>query len=306
MARPRKALKTIVQAAAAQLLRLVPGSAALRWKRDLRDAAWLAQADAVVVSFPKSGRTFVRAMLARLFQVKFGVDERRLLDFPTLRRAPRGVPRLLFIHAGDAMRRPEQIRVDERDYGGLPVALLARHPADAAVSRYFQLKYRSRDKARRQLAELPLKDFVWTRKGGIPSIVEYLNQWARVARTIVRYEDFLIEPEATLAALAEAVELEVTPEQIADAAEFGSFDRLKQREREGYFHSSRLQPAKPGEERSHKVRKGGSGGYRTHLGEVEAERIDAYIADHLDPIFGYGAAEEPKAAPRRKRKQAKV
>ena len=66
--------------------------------------AWLADADAVVVSFPKAGRTFVRAMLARLFQLKFGIDERRLLDFPSLRRAARGVPRLLFVHGGDAMR----------------------------------------------------------------------------------------------------------------------------------------------------------------------------------------------------------
>src|SRR6266576_7018153 len=96
-------LKAFAQAAAAQVLRLVPGSAALRWKRDLRDASWLADADAVLVSFPKSGRTFVRAMLARLYQRRFGIDERNLLDFPSLRKAAPGVPRLLFAHAGDAM-----------------------------------------------------------------------------------------------------------------------------------------------------------------------------------------------------------
>src|SRR3982751_2197551 len=97
----RNALKTLALSAAAQALRLVPGSAAPRWKRDLRDAAWLADADAVVISFPKSGRTFVRAMLARLFQLKFGIDERKLLDFPSLKHA--GLLRLLFVHAGDAM-----------------------------------------------------------------------------------------------------------------------------------------------------------------------------------------------------------
>src|SRR5438270_14028153 len=102
-------VKKFAQAAAAQVLRLVPGSAALGWKRDLRDAAWLAEADAVVVSFPKSGRTFVRAMLAHMFQAKFGLDERRLLDFPSLRRAAPEVPRLLFVHAGDAMRAPDEI-----------------------------------------------------------------------------------------------------------------------------------------------------------------------------------------------------
>src|SRR5690349_25144970 len=94
----------LARSAAAQFLRLVPGSAALRIKRDLRDAAWLSEADAVIVSYPKSGRTFVRAMLARLIKRRFGIDERSLLEFPSLRRAGNGVPRVLFSHGGDAMR----------------------------------------------------------------------------------------------------------------------------------------------------------------------------------------------------------
>jgi hypothetical protein len=297
--RGRNPLKTLAQGAAAQVLRLVPGSAALRWKRDLRDAAWLADADAVVVSFPKSGRTFVRAMLARLFQLKFGIDERKLLDFASLRRGKRGVPRLLFVHAGDAMRKPHEIRVDGPDYAHCKVLLLARHPADVAVSRYHHLKHRSRDRARKTLAEQPLEAFVWTEKGGIPSIVKYLNAWAEIAGTIVRYEDFHAEPEKTLGTLAEAVGLEVTLAQIVDAANFGSFENLKRLEREGYFASSRLKPAKEGDEQSQKVRSGGSGGYRARLGEVEAARIDTYIAEHLDPVFGYGAPRVRK--PRRKK-----
>src|SRR5947209_10767373 len=116
MGRSANPVKTFALAAAAQVLRLVPGSAALKWKRGLRDAAWLADADAVVVSFPKSGRTFVRAMLARLFQLKFGIGERKLLDFPRLKGAGHGVPRLLFVHAGDAMREPDEIHVEAADY----------------------------------------------------------------------------------------------------------------------------------------------------------------------------------------------
>ena len=38
-------------------------------KRERRDRRMLATADAVIVSFPKSGRTWVRAMLSRLFQI---------------------------------------------------------------------------------------------------------------------------------------------------------------------------------------------------------------------------------------------
>src|SRR5690349_2506968 len=123
-------LKNLARRSAAQLLRLLPGSAALRMKRDLRDAAWLSEADAVVISYPKSGRTFVRAMLARLYKRKFGIDERSLLEFPSLKRTLNGAPRVLFSHGGDAMRRPNEIHVDARDYQNKKVVLIARHPGD--------------------------------------------------------------------------------------------------------------------------------------------------------------------------------
>jgi hypothetical protein len=266
----------------------VPGSAALRLKRDLRDAAWLSEADAVVVSYPKSGRTFVRAMLARLYQRRFGIDERSLLEFPMLLRAPAEAPRVLFTHAGDTMRRPDQIHLDPSDYPGKKVVLIARHPGDIAVSRYHHLKHRSRDTARQRLAEQPLDSFVWAEQGGIPSIVTFLNQFAALPGvTIIRYEDFLGAPAQSLRRLAEAVGLEVGDDDVADAVAFGSLPNLRQLEREGYFTSSRLRRARKGDAQSGKVRSGTSGGYRAQLGGQAAARIDDYVRDKLDPRLGY-------------------
>lgn len=273
-------------------MRSVPGAVALRIRRDLRDSSWLRHADAVIISFPKSGRTFVRAMLSRLFQRSFGIDERNLLEFPMLRRAAPEVPRLLFTHAGDAMRGPEQIHVDAEDYAHARVVLLARHPGDVAVSRHHHLRHRSRGRARRRLAEQPLELFIWDEHGGIPSIVRFMNLWAELSRQrkdvgIVRYEDFLADPHATLKNLAAQVGLKVTKADVDDAVDFAQFGNLQEREREGYFSSARLQPSKRGDSRSSKVRAGGSGGYRKRLDAVEAQKVDRYIAEHLDPVFGY-------------------
>lgn len=286
------ALRDIIDDVTVQALRLVPGSGARRARRDLRDAAWLRHADVVLISFPKSGRTFVRAMLSRLLQRKFGIDERRLLEFPMLRKAAAEVPRLLFTHAGDAMRTADEIRLDPADYKHCRVVLLARHPGDVAVSRYHHLKHRSRDRARRRLAEQSLETFVWSDQGGIPAIVSFMNQWAELARKrecvgIVRYEDFLTDPRATLNDLANKIGLEVSSKDIEDAAEFGALDNLKQREREGYFQSSRLQAAKKGDDASYKVRSGSSGGYRKRLQPDNAARVDTFVAANLDPVFGY-------------------
>ena len=278
--------------AGVQLLRALPGTLALRMRRDLRDAAWLRHADVVIISFPKSGRTFVRAMLSRLFQRRFNIDERKLLEFPALRKAAPEVPRLLFTHAGDAMRRPDQIRLDPKDYAHCRVVLLARHPGDVAVSRHHHLKHRSRGRARRRLAEQSLELFIWDEHGGIPSIVRFMNLWAELSRqrkdvAIVRYEDFLIDPHATLKNLAKQIGLKVTKADVDDAVDFADFGNLKQREREGYFTSARLQPASPGDKQSSKVRVGGSGGYRKRLEAREARKIDKYVAENLDPCFGY-------------------
>lgn len=279
-----ESLVTLAMRSAHQLLRLVPGTISLR--RDLRDAAWLREADVVVVSFPKSGRTFVRAMLARLYQRRFDIDERRLLEFPVLRRAPRAVPRLLFTHAGDAMRDPNCI--DRSAYSGRKVVLLARHPADVAVSRYYHLKHRSRDPARRRLARQPLDTFVWAEQGGLPSIVAFLNLFASIPGvTILRFEDFVAHPGQSLTELAAAIGLSVEPSDIADAVAFGSLPNLKEREQAGYFTSSRLRRARKNDEKSGKVRSGKIGGYRKELSGDVADRIDSYVRDNLDPRFGY-------------------
>jgi len=302
----RRSLGAILKSAASQLLRLVPGTVPLR--RDLRDSAWLSEADAVVVSFPKSGRTFVRAMLARLYQRRFGIDERGLLEFPMLRRAPAEAPRVLFTHAGDAMRPPEDIRIDPSDYSHAKLVLIARHPGDIAVSRYFHLKHRSRDPARRELTEQPLERFIWTDSGGIPSIVAFLNQFARVPGvTIIRYADFVNEPEVALQRLAKAIGLEVTREDIADAVQFASLPNLKAREKEGYFTSARLRPSRRGDEKSGKVRSGAVGGYRD-LPADSVAKIDSYVRDNLDRSLGYSSVRTRTASPmsRNKRKGAQA
>jgi hypothetical protein len=276
--------KSLGLIAAYQMLRAVPGTREFR--RGLRDSAWLSEADATVVSFPKSGRTYVRAMLARLYQRRFGIDERALLEFPLLRRGPEAAPRLFFTHAGDAMRRPDEISIDPSDYAHTRLVLLARHPGDIAISRYHHLQHRSSNRARKQLAEQPLEAFIWTEQGGIPSIVHFLNQFARIPGImIIEYESFLLDPAKALTKLASGIWLDVTREDIDDAVEFALLSNLRKLEREGYFTSSRLRRHRKDDDKSGKVRNGSSGSYRTDLSPGEAGLVESYLHEHLDARF---------------------
>jgi len=271
------------------------------WKRDRRDRRLLSRADAVVVSFPKSGRTWVRAMLSRLCQLEWGLPETALLEFDNLHARNPAIPRVLFTHDVDAMVPAAKIPADKSHYAGRRVILLARHPADIAVSRYFHLKHRSRDRARRRLAALPLAEFVWTEFGGLPAIVTFLNHWAAAARkdpgiTIQRYEDFKADTGAALALMAGKLGIPADAAAVNDAVEFASFQNLKKKEAEGFFDNDRLRPRKAGEAASFKVRSGKAGGWLAQFDPADAARIADYIDRNLDPVFGYGGGPAPEGA----------
>lgn len=269
----------------------------LALKRDVRDRLRLARADAAFVSFPKSGRTYVRVMLSHLYQRRFGIDPRSLLEFDNYHRIEPSIPRILFTHDGDSLRRTDEFSADKSAYARAKVVLLARHPLDLIVSRYFHLKHRSRDATRRSLAELPIERFAWTELGGVPSIVAFLNAWAKGGRSlkdylVLSYEGFRTEPGVSLAQLASFFGVPAEPEDIDEAVKFASFDNLKAKERDGYFASDRIGARQGGEAQSFKVREGAVSGYRRHFDPEERRRLERYVDDNLDPVFRYRSQNE--------------
>ena len=93
-------------------------SAAARW---LYRRRWRERADVVVVSFPKAGRTWLRALLVGAFRHHFGLvtwdaSGESLLDLRALRADPR-IPRIRFKH-DDApqLKRPEELVRDKGEY----------------------------------------------------------------------------------------------------------------------------------------------------------------------------------------------
>ncbi len=268
------------------------------WRLDRRDRRLLANADAVVISFPKSGRTWVRVMLSRLCQTAFDLPEDTLLWFARdlAKPKPSGspVPQILFSHDINAMTPTHRISADKSHYAGLPLALLSRHPADVAVSRYYHLKHRSPDPARRWLARGTLQDFVWTDFGGLPAIVTWLNHWAAATRahpefTIFRYEDLRSQPQEHLLRLATHLGIPATPETVQEAVDFAAFESLKNKEAEGFFQQSQMRPGRSRSAQSFKVRSGKVGGWPDNFSADEVAEIEALISDRLDPVFGYDA-----------------
>ena len=112
-----------------------------RWLRGREDWRKLRLADAVAVSFGKSGRTWLRVLLSRVYQLQHGLGERAVIGFDNLHYQTGAVPKIMFTH-DNYVKDYTGHRETKEDFYDKKVIFLARDPRDVAVSQYFQWKYR--------------------------------------------------------------------------------------------------------------------------------------------------------------------
>lgn len=98
----------------------------------------------MVLSRAKSGRTWLRAMLSRLYQQRHGLDEAQLLEFDNFHEQNAEIPRFYFTH-GQYLRERFEDTDWCRSFGDRHIVFLVRNPCDVAVSEYFQSTRRASD-----------------------------------------------------------------------------------------------------------------------------------------------------------------
>ena len=79
--------KKLTRAAILYLLFFLPKERKIaieRWVRGREQFKKLQRADFVIVSYGKSGRTWLRVMLSRFFQVRYGLSDKQLIGFDNL------------------------------------------------------------------------------------------------------------------------------------------------------------------------------------------------------------------------------
>ena len=280
-----------------------------RWLRGREQFKKLQAADVVVVSFGKSGRTWLRVMLSRVYQLKHKLSTRNILGFDNLHYRNRAIPKIFFTH--DNYIKDYTGQSDSKaDFYTKKVVLLARDPRDVAVSQFFQWKFRMKPEKKvlneypTQEQDVPIFDFVMDPGAGLPKIMAFMNLWAEEIPhlkhfLLVRYEDLKANPHQTLNDLLGFMDTPATDEQIAEAVDFASYDNMKQMEQQRTFWLSggRLVPKDRNNPNSYKVRRAKVGGYRDYFQDDELERINTMVDETLSPAFGYRDTEAEKSAP---------
>lgn len=270
-------------------LDLLPVVTALHHRKRLREA------DAFLLSYPKTGRTWVRVMLGKLLAEHYGRPElaegllgARASGGQATPHVP-GVPRIVVRHDGNPHTcTPAEISPHRREFAGCRVMLLIRDPRDAVVSNYFQVT------RRQHLFEGDIGAFLRWPRGSLDAMLRYYNVWAAERATpaafmLLRYEDLHRDATGELRRIAEFIGLDkVSDGSIACAVEHGSFDAMKRREAARGDFGKALAPGQASDAESFKTRKGRVGGYAEYLSPEDAAWLDERVASGLDPVYGYG------------------
>lgn len=249
--------------------------------------------DTFVVSYPRSGNTWTRFLIANLVHtdkdVSFANIERLIPDTSSqsnraLKATPR--PRIIKTHEYFDHRYPK-------------IIYIVRDPRDVALSYYdFQRKYMQIDDA--YPLEKYVDDYV---NGNLISIGwgtwgENVASWiyTRGKRNnflLMRYEDMMKNTERELARISEFLDIPADPKRLRQAVESSSADRMRALEK---LEEDNWVATKNRRKDIPFVRVAKSGGWRTALPASSVQQIEEAWGDLMTPL-GYEIGTTPVAEP---------
>lgn len=239
--------------------------------------------DVCVVSFQKSGRTWLRMMLAKVLALKYNTEKIRLdTQFMTLFKPEQNV---LFSHAGCTQNND---RLDYRKiFKNKKIIFLVRDPKDEIVSLYH-------DHTKRNFwYKGHISNFIRDPKWGLKKVIAFMNLWAEEMNRrqkdflLIKYEDMKKDTHKELKKILNFLRIEADDKIINKAVEYGSFKNMRIMELNREFKDWRMQSGDIKDPNSYRTRKGKIGSYKEELNKKDIEYLKKEIKEKLNPIFKY-------------------
>jgi Sulfotransferase domain len=225
--------------------------------------------DIFLVSFPKSGNTWTRFLLANL---RFPDEPATWENINRLIPDPTGTAKRDF----DRMPRPRIIKSHECFDPRYPrVIYIVRDPRDVVLSQYHYHR-----KIRKIEDDSSLEKFVTRFLAGETcphgSWGQNIATWLSTSEgnprfLLLRYEDLVVDTACELAKIVAFLQLSAGTEQIAQAVERSSADRMRQLEKS---QTDKNELVKGSRKDLSFVRAAGSGGWRSELPEPMVAKIE--------------------------------
>jgi len=244
------------------------------------------------VSFPKSGRTWIRMFLNHYFfnLYPFSVMDRNNERFVRL------IPEVIFDHKMKFNTDIKSLEMSVEKSKSKNIILLIRDPRDIFVSYYFHMTKRKKAPFKRFLINwdtISMEELIRDDNHGIRGIVRYMNYWYQAHPKfktffLLQYENLKNNTAAELKRLMCFLKEEINYPAFDKALEETSFKKMKRAEKEGLYGDFELSAKNINDEESYKVRKGEVGGYMNYLKCSEIEYAQEAMNDlhpHLKDRF---------------------
>jgi len=243
------------------------------------------------VSFPKSGRSWLEFMIAKIYA--------DLLHIPIewfLKKKKTGgdnLPRILFGHGYKNTTIAQGKNFPITYYKNKKIFLLVRDPRDVVVSHYYNEKYRSKN-FNGTISEFIRFPYFNERtksikaRYGIKPIINYMNAWitnSNIFRNlfIAYYEDIRLDVYGQFKIILNYIGVKVPEHFIHSAIDYGQFDNMRRVELNGKVNWHGFSTSN--DERSLKTRKGIVGGYQQELSPEDIDYINFEIEQNLDTFY---------------------
>lgn len=235
--------------------------------------------DIYVVSYPKSGRTWLKVLLGKWMCLQYNQPEEFILHSSQL-SARCGLPIIAFNHNGsqmEAKKSHQELRPGKSSFKDKKVILLRRDIKDTLVSAYFQAVKRD------GLFQGPISEFIRSPLFGVQKILAFYRHWDNNVNTPkdflqIRYEEMHENPARVLIKVLRFIGIEgieeINAHAVDEAVEYASFNNMRTLEAKRRFNTHALLPQNPDDPESFKVRQGKTGAYGQYLSKEDIDYID--------------------------------
>ncbi|HSP43109.1 MAG TPA: sulfotransferase domain-containing protein [Luteolibacter sp.] len=242
-------------------------------------ACHLSRSKTFFVSYPKSGRTWVRFLVDDYKTRLYGLKVKNVFKAERRLRLRHHVE---WTHLAGFQRNPyHAMTPDNLDLlRRTPCVFMTRNFHATLASAWFQVTQR---------LGVPLADkdaFLHGTCHGIMHLIAFHNMWLDLERelpqvTYVSYARLRNDTRAEFIRILEALRLPVDPAKVDATLEAGTFERMKQLAASEVYQGTPLAPTDHANPDSAKVRSGSSGGYRT----VFSDEQNRFISDMIARFF---------------------
>jgi len=265
-----------------------------------------------VVSYPKSGTTWLRVMLGKYVQLLTGRHEDSPLPlFDQFEDIGPQLPLIQFTHGLLKMTAQTGANLTRENlitpYRPYQIVLLVRNIPDVLVSNYWHMKTRGNPPYPDEISEF-IRDPIY----GVEKAASFLRLWSEGADMVrkfklIRYEDLRHKTLEEFKRLLKFWQMPIQEDYISQSLAFSEFDNMRKLESDNkqskrlVYRSSGLPIFGTGDtnktSESFHVRKGLVGGYAEYLSEKDIRFLKETMRGKIPKMYGYPDGfwdEDPK------------